>query len=481
MPSRRIIVQHDVPDAIADGLANLRDTLGLGEDFPDEVIAEAEQVARDGYDHTREYRDLTDLAFETIDPPSSMDLDQAMFLQRRDAGGFKVWYAIADVAAWVRPGGAIDLEANRRGQTFYAPNLRYPLHPPQLSEGAASLLADGTPRPALVWQIELDAAGAVQSSTVERALVVSRAKLNYTDVQVAIDNHTASASVMLLKEIGEVRQQGEIERGGVSLDLSEQEVVVEGDQWALRYREALPDEGWNAQISLLTGIVAGEMMVKAGVGILRTLPPPTDQTISQLRRIADALRLDWPREWTYARFVRSLDTTRPDDQAMTMACIRLFRGAGYTVIEDGQSDDQRVHGALATIYAHTTAPLRRLVDRYVGEICLALCANQPVPQWVLDALPGLPDTMSASDKKAKAFERGVVDLVEALLLNDRVGQTFNGVVIMVDQKQKNQATVAIPEPAVTAPIHGHVALGDEVRATVESVDVARGKVRFVTA
>ena len=90
--------------------------------------------------------DVTELPFLTIDPPGSMDLDQAMHLERRGAG-FRVRYAIADVAAFVRPGGAIDAEAHRRVETLYSPDTRTPLHPPVLSEGAASLLP-GQVRPA---------------------------------------------------------------------------------------------------------------------------------------------------------------------------------------------------------------------------------------------------------------------------------------------------------------------------------------------
>jgi exoribonuclease R len=482
MHYRRVHLAPEIPDAIAAGIENLRDSLAIPAEFPPQVLAEAQQVARDGFDTSRVYRDFTRLEFETIDPPSSMDLDQAMFLERRAVGGYRVWYAIADVAAWVKPGGAIDAEAHRRGQTYYAPHLRYSLHPPVLSEQAASLLPDGTPRPALVWQIDLDESGEVISSGVERGLVVSRAKLNYADVQTAIDQHRASPSVALLAEIGRLREQVEVARGGVSLKLSDQEVDVAPDgTWYLEHRHALPDEEWNAQISLLTGMVAGQMMVRAGVGLLRTLPPPDEQTIDRLHAIAHTLEIAWPRQWSYARFVATLDVTQPAHQAMTSACVRLFRGAGYTVIEAGQTTEQHVHGALAATYAHTTAPLRRLVDRYVGEVCLALSAGTPVPEWVLHRLPELPGVMEASDHRAKAFERGVIDFVEALVLEPKLGRTFSGVVVSTDAKKPHQGVVSIPEPAVEAPIHGEVRLGERTVARLSQADPATGQVRFEVA
>ena len=101
--------------------------------------------------------DRTDIPFITIDPPGSKDLDQALHIERR-GNGFRVHYAIADVAAFVEPDGPIDVEAHRRGQTMYAPEHRIPLHPPVLSEGAASLLPDQV-RPALLWSIDLDERG----------------------------------------------------------------------------------------------------------------------------------------------------------------------------------------------------------------------------------------------------------------------------------------------------------------------------------
>ncbi|MCT1459553.1 RNB domain-containing ribonuclease [Aestuariimicrobium sp. p3-SID1156] len=479
MPRRHILVEENLPEPIREGFQTLRESLDIPGDFPQEVLAEAERVAAEGYDRSLGHVDKTQIPFVTIDPPSSMDLDQALHISRTEDGGYLVHYAIADVAAWVRPGGAIDQEARRRGQTYYAPHQRHSLHPPALSEAAASLLADGTPRPAQVWQIRLDEDGEIVDSRVDRALVVSTAKLNYADVQHDIDRGTAPESLMLLKQVGGLRKFIELERGGVSLNLPDQEVEAKEDTWELVYRAPLPDEDWNAQISLMTGFCAARMMVEAGVGLLRTLPPPDDGTIKALRRVAHSLQLPWPRKVDYAGFVQSLDPRRPQDQAMMMACVRLFRGARYTVIEPGLTPDQLVHGALAANYAHVTAPLRRLVDRFAGEVCVALCAGTQVPEWVVEALPTLPEIMNESDRRAKAFERGTTDLVEAMALERRVGERFTGVVVSVDKKRPGQGVISLTEPAVEGPVKGSaLELGDEVHVELVSVDLRAGKVRF---
>ena len=117
-------------------------------EFPAEVRAEAEASARSP---RLPDLDRTDLPFVTIDPETARDLDQALHIER-DGDGYVVHYAIADVAAFVTPGGAVDAEAHRRGETLYGLDAKVPLHPKAISEAAASLLPDG-PRPALLWTI----------------------------------------------------------------------------------------------------------------------------------------------------------------------------------------------------------------------------------------------------------------------------------------------------------------------------------------
>ena len=114
-----------------------------------------------------------------------------------------------------------------------------PLHPPLISEGAASLLPDQV-CPALLWTIKVDATGEGTDVTVERARVRSTAKLDYAGVQRAIDDGSADETLMLLKEVGELRLAREAARGGVSLPLPEQEVSVEGDRWHLEFRAQIP-------------------------------------------------------------------------------------------------------------------------------------------------------------------------------------------------------------------------------------------------
>jgi len=476
MPAVRIAAPV-VPAPLEPGLKRLRSELEVPVGFPPEVVAAAETAAK--APAPAERLDRTDIEFVTIDPEGSMDLDQAVHIAK-NGDGYTVHYAIADVAAWVEPGGLVDAEAHRRGQTFYAPDQRAALHPPALSEDAASLLADGRPRPALLWTVELDAEGKQTSATVERTLVRSRARLSYTEVQHDLDAGEASDSLHLLEIVGRLRQAIEAERGGVSLETPEQEITADGDDWRLEFRAALPVEGWNAQISLLIGAAAAEIMIAGKIGILRTLPQAEQWGIDKLRHTAKGLHIAWPGTLSYPEFVRSLDPHKPAHLAMLTACTVLFRGAGYTAFDGALPDANLVHGALAMHYAHATAPLRRLVDRYVGETCVALCTGTPVPEWVRTALHELPDLMATSDARAKKYERGIIDLMEALVLSTRVGETFTGTVVEIE-RNGTDGVVVLADPAVEARVNGKVELGEETTVTLVTADVATGTVKFAVA
>lgn len=459
---------------LRDGIATIQQEMGVSAQFSPEVEAAAAAAAAAP---RLPDLDLKDLPFVTIDPASARDLDQAMFLERH-GDGFRVHYAIADLGAFITPGDAVDLEANRRGETLYGADSKIPLHPTVISEDAGSLLPDQV-RPAIVWHIDLDAAGEQTSVQVERALVRSRAKLSYVEVQDDLDAGTADEMFSILREVGELRLAREAERGGISLPLPEQEIVIEGDRWHLEFRELLPVESWNAQISLLTGFAAASMMLEARVGLLRTLPPADPRAVERLRRTARALRIEWPDDMPYPDFVRSLDPEQPHHAAMVVACTRLLRGSGYADF-DGALPEQPLHSALAAEYAHVTAPLRRLVDRYALEICLAHSAGEPVPAWVLEAMPGIPDTMADSGRRANQYENAVLNLVEAAILAPRIGERFEAVVVEVDDKDETRGDATIEEPAIEARVTGSrpLPVGEHVTLTLTTADVATRKVEL---
>ncbi|WP_433686847.1 RNB domain-containing ribonuclease [Micromonospora carbonacea] len=457
----------------------LRRELELPDRFPPAAQREAEAAAAAP---PRPAVDRTDVPFVTVDPATSRDLDQAMHLARRPGGGFRVRYAIADVAAHVRPGGALEEETWRRGQTVYLPDGNVPLHPETLSEGAASLLPDQD-RAAVLWTIDLDPDGGTVAVALERALVRSRAKLDYVGVQAAADAGRLPEPIALLPELGALLTARGLRRGAVNLPLPEQDVESDGDGWRLVLRGPAPMEEHNAQISLLTGMAAADIMLAGGVGLLRTMPPPRPEAVARLRTAAAPLGVRWPDGVGVGELLAGLDAAEPRAAAFVDQAAELMRGAAYTAF-DGALPEQPAHGGVAAAYAHVTAPLRRLADRYATEVCLALHADRPVPDWARAALPRLPQVMAATDRTAGAAIRGAVELAEAVLLAHRVGESFDAAVLDVDEPRPGRqpgGTVALDAPPVRARCTGVLPLGERVRVRLVTADPATRKVLFALA
>lgn len=466
---------------LRDRFVQIRDDLHVPERFPDPVLAEAARVATQPLSLPN--RDATDVPFCTIDPPGAMDLDQAVHIERAPLG-YRVRYALAHLTSFIEPGGAIDVEARRRGETIYAPDRRVPLHPVVLSEGAASLLPD-TSRPAYVWDMWVDSAGEGTRVEVYEAMVRSVDRFDYEQVQGLVDGGTRDERLLLLKEVGLLRIAREAARGGASLPLPDQEIGPDlHGGYHVTFRPPMASEDWNAQISLMTGMAAAQLMLGAGIGMLRTMPPASRSAVKRFRRAAHALGVAWDPEQSYGVFLRGLDRSDPRHLALIHEAATLFRGAGYTAF-DGQPPEHREHAAVASAYAHVTAPLRRLGDRFCLALCAALSAGSAVPEWVRAALPELPAALSRADQLAGAVNNACIGATEAALLRGLLGQELAAVVVDDGTEHEHEATsppsaveVQLVDRAVVAKADGWRPAGERVRVVLETADVATSTVRF---
>jgi exoribonuclease R len=470
---------------IDQAFARTRAELAIREEFPPDVLREAEDAAARG-PVAAERKELTAVPFVTIDPPGSRDLDQALHLSR-DGDGYLVRYAIADVGAFVARGGAVEAEAWLRGLTFYAPDRRVALYPPALSERAASLLPDG-PRPAIVFHVALDAAGDVREARVRPGLVHSRAQLTYEEVAAYVETgapvaETGGETLALLREVGERRKALEVARGGVSIPLVDQHVQKEAATrlgYALEYERPNAAEDWNAQISLLAGHVAARKMLAGGAGLLRVMPAPDERSLVRLRNAADALGIPWPRHVSYAAFIRSIDPAHPLATALLWQARRTLRGADYAAFR-GDPPPLRQHAALAMDYAHTTAPLRRLADRYVLDLLVSLDAGRAPTEAEHATLARLPAVMDEAERKSGKLERQVVDVAEAWTLRGREGDEFAAAVLGA-RGDDVEVQIESPPIRVAVPARGRAALpGSAVRVRLAEADVAAGRLRFELA
>jgi exoribonuclease R len=474
---RQHLTASTVDGELAASLTALRTELEIPVRFPDEVEEEAAKARAVVPD-----LDLRDIPFATLDPAGSLDLDQAFHLERRGSG-WRVRYAIADVPGFVSPGSGLDEEARRRGQTLYGVDGTVPLHPTVLSEGSASLLP-GVDRPAYVWTFELDDRGAETSHRVERALIHSVARLDYVGTQSALD-HGAETPAALLPEIGRARQEQEVARGGASLNVADEDVERDAaGAYHLLRRRPLPVEDWNAQLSLLTGMAGAAMMLDARIGILRTMPAPDAASTQAFRLRCQALGLPWPEAQPYGEYLRGLERDDPQTLAVLHAAASLFRGATYVAFDgtspSGTVPSDTIQAALAAPYTHTTAPLRRLVDRWALVICEAVSNGRAVPGWARDSLEQVPQAMHDSTQLASRLYTGSVARVEAALVQGRIGDRVDAVVLGV---HGGKAQLQLTDPAVTAScaVPDTVQAGHVVPVTITCADIAKGTISLAVA
>jgi VacB/RNase II family 3'-5' exoribonuclease len=478
----------DRQNAVERALDAARTELGIRCGFPAEVQAEADEAAK-RVATTEGRQDRRDLPLVTVDPPGSRDLDQALYVQAREGGGFTLFYAIADVGFFVDRGGALEAEAWKRGLTVYGPDRKEPLYPPVLSQGAASLLPDED-RPCILFEFGIDAAGELRSTDVRRALVRSRAQLTYAQVvehvcggERLFAGKEWADSLLAMRRFGELRDAVEGARGGVSIPLVAQHVTQLTTRplgYALEFEAPQVSEDWNEQVSLLTGHAAALLMLEKRVGLIRVMGPPDPGGVEAFRHAAARLGFAWPAEMSYAEFIRKVDIAHPRVTPLLWQARRVNRGADYLAF-DGQTPPDPLHHALAMPYAHSTAPLRRLCDRYVLDLLVQLCAGaRPSPEEVA-TLQRLPQVMDEAERRESRFERRAIDVAEAWVLRDRVGALFSATVL---GKRDGDVEVQVEDPPVRAIAESggrHPAPGEAVQVRLDRVSVDEGRVWFTLA
>ena len=451
----------DSNHVLQQGLQDIRQQYQIADSFPDDVLAAAKIAASRA---PNAHIDRTDTPFVTLDPATSVDLDQAFSIER-SGNDLLLHYAIADVAWFVSDGDALDIEAWRRGTTQYLPDGKAGLYPPSLSEAAASLLPDG-PRAAVVFTVRVDPLGAVKLDRAERAIIRSRAKLGYDSVQ---DSQLPPEFAELSQRI----QTAEQARGATRLDSPEQEVVQRDGGFELTISPPLLSETRNAAMSLATNLAIADVLHANGTGLFRIMAGPDDAAINRLRATATAFDLVWPAEQSLAEYQKTLRASDPKQAALMLAIRRAGARALYAPYHAGVVP---WHAAMAATYSHATAPLRRLADRYVVQATLAIMNGRDVPDAVTQAFEKLPRIMAKADALGGQIERAVIDLAEAAILQNKVGEIFAAV---VTDKDERGARVQLHDYAVVTRIEAHsVAPGDRIRVQLTGVDMHKRKADF---
>jgi len=461
-------VAEKAKKALAVGFASIAKQFQLPSGFSDEVLDAASQasVARD--DSGQPFwkvirRDASDIPFVTLDPTTSTDLDQAFSLSR-DGDDILLHYALADVGAFVPYGGCLELEAWQRGVTIYGLSEKIPLYPKSISQQAASLLPDG-PRPAVLAVVAIDLHGNVRLRSIERAICSSRAKLAYDQVDVSKIPH--------LEEFANRMWRNELARGAIRVEFPQQEVI--SDEAApggvrLELRARLYSESVNSALSLATNIAIGSLFQEARAGLFRVMDDPAPRAIDQLRRVAHALGIAWAPNETLRDVHRRLDAKSMTHQRFLLEARRAGGRASYAVFDESKLP---WHSAIAATYVHATAPMRRLGDRYVLDLAILLMNGMSVPVALSEKLLQLPITMGRAEGRASNVDRAVIDLLEAVSLQHRIGEILLAEVVDAEAGIVQTTDSAIRSRATKL---SKVRNGDMVRVRIDDADPSNRRV-----
>ena len=277
---------------------------GIPDAFPDDVLADA--AAARPVRSLGKREDLRDLPFVTIDPSDARDHDDAVFAHPDEdpanPGGHVVWVAIADVAAYVRPGTALDREARRRGNSTYFPDRVVPMLPDRLSGDLCSLL-DGEDRPCIAVRLTLDEAGHVRAHRFARGLMRSVATLTYAQAQAAADGRPDAADRAAarprhppaLGRLGRRRTRARDLRQPLNLDLPERRIVLsdEGKVLSVAFRERLDAHRLIEDFMILANVAAAETLEAKKLRLLyRVHEEPSPEKLEALREIVEIGRPD---------------------------------------------------------------------------------------------------------------------------------------------------------------------------------------------
>jgi exoribonuclease R len=459
-------IHKDAQRALKLGIDSIVEQFQLPRSFSPEIESEAARASSGFQLQDGNRRDLTGLPFVTLDPATSTDLDQAFYLEE-DGESILLYYALADIGAFAPHHGLIAQEAWKRGVTIYGIEGKIPLYPKSLSQRAASLLPEG-PRPAILVTVSIAKDGTLHLQGVESIYCSSRAKLAYDAID--IRNYT------LLKAFAERMWLNDLSRGAMRIDSPQQEVIA--DETApggvrLELRSRLYSEVVNSALSLAVNIALGELLRNAEVGLFRTMDTPNENAIRQLRRSAHAFGIEWHLAESLYDLQRRLDPNNTSHQRFLLETRRSGGRASYEIFS---SKKKPWHSAIAATYVHATAPMRRLADRYVLDLALLIANRKTVPESLIEVISLLPESMQRSENRANGVDRAVIDLIEAVSLQHRIGEVLDAEVVDADAGIVQTQQGAIRARASNLPLCNH---GDKVKVRIEEANPAKRRVRFV--
>jgi ribonuclease R len=409
---------------------------GIPDEFPAEVLAEADAHRPAGLSGRT---DLRDLPLVTIDPADARDHDDAVYAQVDDdpanAGGFKIWVAIADVAHYVRPQSKLDREAKKRGNSSYFPDRVVPMLPDRLSGDLCSL-HEGVPRACIAVCMTIDKDGNKLRHHFERGLMRSPASLSYQEVQAAMDGQPNTRCAALLDDVirplygaYDALQRARAQRQPLELDLPERKIVLDdqGTVTSVAFTERLDAHKLIEEMMVLANVAAAETLIAKGKPLLfRVHEEPSVEKLDALRETAKSAGLTLAKgQVLKTRHLNKLlkDAAGSEDaELINISTLRSMTQAYYTPQNFG-------HFGLALMnYAHFTSPIRRYADLIVHRALISAhdWGDDGLSERDMEALDNTAQHISDTERRSMLAERDTTDRYLASYLSDRLGAEFTG-------------------------------------------------------
>jgi len=413
------IHQHGIPDA-----------------FPDDVIEQADAAKPIGL---KGREDLRDMPLITIDPSDARDHDDACYAHAdedpKNQGGHVVWVAIADVAAYVTPGSALDREARKRGNSTYFPDRVVPMLPDRLSGDLCSL-HEGVPRACIAVRMVLDAQGRKISHSFHRGLMRSLASLHYEEVQDAIDGRPNERTGPLLDPVLKplyaayaALQDARAVRQPLDLDLPERRIELDPDGTvkSVNFKDRLDAHKLIEEFMVLANVAAAETLLEKKTPLLfRIHEEPSVAKLDALRETVQAAGYNLAKgQVLHTKHLNKLlnDAAGTDDaELINISTLRSMTQAYYGPAHIGH------FGLALRSYAHFTSPIRRYADLIVHRALISAhgWGKDGLSQQDIEDIEQTGAHISDTERRSMTAERDTTDRYLAAYLSERVGNEFSG-------------------------------------------------------
>jgi len=466
---------------------------GLLPEFSAAALAEARALRGAAEARGPNIRDLRDLPWVSIDNDTSRDLDQLSVAESLAGGATKVLVAVADVDALVQHGSALDEHARVNTTSVYTAARVFPMLPERLSTDLTSL-AEQQDRLALIIELQVLPDGGVARSEVYRGAVRNKAQLAYNSVAAWLDGTSPApakvANAPLLAEQLRIQDRAaralratRHERGALGLRTPQAEAVFDGEELA-DLRPAEPNRAKELIEDLMVaanGATARYLAAQGYPSLRRVLRSPERwERIVALARPLGTVLPEAPDGAALARFLvqqSQRDPTHFPD--LSLSVVKLL-GRGEYIVERPQQANEGHFGLAVTDYTHSTAPNRRFPDLIAQRLLKAALSGAPAP-YANEELGALASHCTEQEVNAAKVERQVEKCAAALLLQDRVGQRFDGLVTGASPKG---TWIRISHPAVEGKIVSGARgldVGDRAHVELVRTDVERGFIDFAIA